>query len=74
MAGVAPLDVQLDKDDKTMLQPDVYVVCNRDKFKKNINAVYSFHSFSHKLLHKAINSALLSSSEYGSTVFPVLCK
>lgn len=33
MAGVAPLDVQLDKDDKTMLQPDVYVVCNRDKFK-----------------------------------------
>lgn len=28
---VSPVDVQLDRDDKTMLQPDVLVVCDRDK-------------------------------------------
>lgn len=28
---VAPVNVQLDRDDKTMLQPDVLVVCDRDK-------------------------------------------
>lgn len=28
---VAPLDVQLDCDDKTMVQPDVLIVCDRDK-------------------------------------------
>ncbi|SFC20828.1 Uma2 family endonuclease [Butyrivibrio sp. YAB3001] len=28
---VAPTDVQLDKDDKTMVVPDVFVVCDRDK-------------------------------------------
>ena len=27
----APMDVQLDCDDKTMVQPDVMVVCDRDK-------------------------------------------
>lgn len=27
---IAPLDVQLDKDDKTMLQPDVMIVCDHD--------------------------------------------
>ena len=31
----APMDVQLDCDDKTMVQPDVMVVCDRDKIKKN---------------------------------------
>lgn len=29
---IAPTDVQLDKDDRTILQPDVMVVCNRDLF------------------------------------------
>lgn len=29
--GVSPIDVQLDCDDKTMIQPDVVVVCDRDK-------------------------------------------
>lgn len=29
----APVDVQLDCDDKTVVQPDVLVVCDRDKFK-----------------------------------------
>ncbi|MCR4689931.1 MAG: Uma2 family endonuclease [Lachnospiraceae bacterium] len=28
---IAPTDVQLDKDDKTILQPDVMVVCDRSK-------------------------------------------
>lgn len=28
---ISPLDVQLDCDDKTMIQPDVVVVCDRDK-------------------------------------------
>lgn len=30
-ASIAPTDVQLDKDDKTMVQPDVLVTCDRDK-------------------------------------------
>lgn len=28
---VAPVDVQLDRDDRTILQPDVLIVCDRDK-------------------------------------------
>ena len=27
----APVDVQLDRDEKTMVQPDVVVVCDREK-------------------------------------------
>lgn len=27
---ISPVDVQLDQDDKTILEPDVVVVCNRD--------------------------------------------
>jgi Uma2 family endonuclease len=30
----SPIDVQLDCDDKTMLEPDVVVVCDRDKIKE----------------------------------------
>jgi Uma2 family endonuclease len=30
----SPVDVQLDCDDKTMLEPDVIVVCDRDKIKE----------------------------------------
>lgn len=30
----APLDVQLDCDNKTMVQPDVVIVCDRNKFKE----------------------------------------
>ena len=33
MPGIAPIDVQLDCDDKTMIQPDIYIVCDRDKIK-----------------------------------------
>ena len=31
----APLDVQLDCDDRTMVQPDVLVVCDRSKFQRS---------------------------------------
>lgn len=34
----APTDVQLDCDDRTIVQPDVFVVCNRDKL--NYKRVY----------------------------------
>jgi Uma2 family endonuclease len=30
----APVDVQLDRDDKTMVQPDILVVCHRDRLTK----------------------------------------
>lgn len=30
---VSPIDVQLDRDDKTMVQPDIVVLCDRDKLK-----------------------------------------
>ena len=36
IAATAPLDVRLNMDDRTMIQPDVIVVCDRDKFKNNI--------------------------------------
>jgi Uma2 family endonuclease len=32
IAMSAPTDVQLDNDEKTMIQPDVFVVCDRSKF------------------------------------------
>lgn len=32
----APLDVQLDCDDRTMVQPDVLIVCDRGKFKRGV--------------------------------------
>ncbi len=34
MALISPLDVQLDEDDRTMVQPDVLILCDRDKLKK----------------------------------------
>lgn len=33
---VSPIDVQLDCDERTMVQPDVIVMCDRDKVKKHI--------------------------------------
>lgn len=32
----SPLDVQLDCDEKTMVQPDIMVVCDRDKFQRGV--------------------------------------
>ena len=39
----SPLDVQLDCDDKTMVQPDVMVICDRDKIIKR--CVYGAPNF-----------------------------
>lgn len=33
---MSPIDVQLDKDDKTMVQPDLIVTCDRDKVKEKV--------------------------------------
>ena len=33
-AGMSPIDVQLDCDDKTMVQPDVLILCNQEKIQK----------------------------------------
>ncbi len=35
----AELDVQLDKDDRTMIQPDFFVVCDKSKIKKELRWV-----------------------------------
>lgn len=32
----APMDVKLDGDEYTMIQPDILIVCNRDKIKDHI--------------------------------------
>ena len=34
--GTAPITVQLDRDNKTAVQPDVLVVCDRDKFREKV--------------------------------------
>lgn len=34
--SMSPISVQLDKDDKTMVQPDVIIVCDRDKFQEKV--------------------------------------
>jgi len=31
---IAPTDVQLDSDDKTVVEPDMFIVCDRDKLKE----------------------------------------
>ena len=33
---ISPMDVQLDCDDKTIVQPDVMIVCDRDKIQKGV--------------------------------------
>lgn len=40
---ISPCDVQLDCDNKTMVQPDVFVVCNKDKI--NIKYLYGAPDF-----------------------------
>ncbi|WP_026496502.1 Uma2 family endonuclease [Butyrivibrio sp. WCD3002] len=47
----APCDVQLDKDNKTMLQPDVMIICDRDKVVKQ--KVYGAPDFIVEVLSKS---------------------
>ena len=51
---ISPMDVQLDKDDKTMLQPDVLIVCDREKFRKGI--VYGAPDLVVEVLSKSTHS------------------
>lgn len=40
---IAPLDVQLDRDDKTMVEPDILIVCDPEKIqKKNVYGAPEF--------------------------------
>ena len=48
---IAPLDVQLDRDDQTMLQPDVLVVCDRGKVVRR--CVYGAPDFVAEILSKS---------------------
>lgn len=51
MPMISPLDVQIDCDDKTMVQPDVIIVCDRDKI---INrCVYGAPDFVMEVLSKS---------------------
>ncbi len=36
MPIISPMDVQLDCDNKTMVQPDVMIICDRDKIQKGL--------------------------------------
>lgn len=50
LSMISPLDVQIDCDDKTMVQPDVIIVCDRDKV---INrCVYGAPDFVAEILSK----------------------
>lgn len=49
--GYAPLDVRLDCDDRTMVQPDVLVVCDRDKLRGGV--VYGAPDFVAEIFSKS---------------------
>lgn len=48
---ISPVDVQLDCDDKTMVQPDVFVLCDLKKMKRN--KVYGAPDFVVEVLSKS---------------------
>ena len=50
-AFVAPVDVQLDCDDKTMVQPDILIVCDPDKLIKQ--CVFGAPDFVAEVLSKS---------------------
>ena len=54
LAVTSPVDVQLDKDDKTVVEPDVIVVCEREKFKRGI--VYGAPDLVVEVLSKSTHS------------------
>ena len=47
-AFVAPVDVQLDCDDKTMVQPDILIVCDPDKLIKQCENYRKWNSSAYK--------------------------
>lgn len=48
---IAPVDVQLDCDDRTMVQPDVLVVCDKEKIRKS--GIFGAPDFVAEILSKA---------------------
>lgn len=66
VAAYAPLDVQLDRNDRTMVQPDVMVVCDRSKFQRGI--VYGAPDFIVEILSKATKKkdSFLKLSKYAN--------
>lgn len=62
----APVDVQLDRDDRTMVQPDVLVVCDRGKFRGGV--VYGAPDFVVEILSASTRrkDAYLKLSKYQS--------
>ena len=48
---IAPLDVQLDCDDKTMLQPDVVILCDIDRMK--VRCIYGAPDFVLEVISKS---------------------
>ena len=48
---IAPVDVQLDCDDRTMVQPDVLVVCDKEKIQKS--GIFGAPDFVAEILSKA---------------------
>ena len=51
MPFISPVDVQLDCDDKTMVQPDVAIVCQRDKVRRRV--VYGAPDFVLEVISKS---------------------
>ena len=51
MPCIAPVDVQLDCDDRTMVQPDVLVVCDREKIRKS--GIFGAPDFVAEILSKS---------------------
>ena len=65
---ISPADVQLDRDDKTMVQPDVMIVCDRSKIERN--RVFGAPDFIAEVLSpstrkKDMNLKMLKYSEAG---------
>ena len=71
MPFVSPVDVQLDEDDRTVVQPDVLIVCDRSKFQNGrvfgapdfvvisfYDMHYSLHNFSEQIF-QILNTGIL---------------
>lgn len=66
MPFMSPVDVQLDRDDKTVVQPDVLIVCDREKFQNG--RVFGAPDFIVEVLSKSTRKKdmQLKLSKYGN--------
>lgn len=55
---LSPLDVQLDRDNKTLVQPDVVIICDREKFQRGI--IYGAPEFVAEILSPSTRKKDLS--------------